>query len=132
MPKARQGGKNALPDAGGKLIDSPMKTDQERYPALVNAFRLAIYDALKAEVGEGVYSPNTASLRAAAFKAIGEVLDAETDPVSNRLALNVWQAVMLCNESAFHQGMARAVEQGTLTGIKIAKGAKGKAMGYFE
>lgn len=109
-----------------------MQTDIARFPALVVSFRKAIYDQLKADHPEGTYIPRTAALRSAAFKAIKEVIESETEPVGNMLALNVWNAVMLCNESAFHQGMEREIEAGTLTGIKVVKGAKAVAKGYFE
>lgn len=97
-------------------------------------FRSAIYDALKEAAGatNGTYVPSTASLRAAAFKAIKEVIESEVEPVGPMLAVNVWNAVMLTNESAFHQGMKRAIEAGTLSGIKIATGAKAIAAGYVE
>lgn len=109
-----------------------MQNDKDRFPALVIAFRLAIYDQLKLANPDGRYIPSTAALRAAAFKAISEVVESETEPVGYKLAINVWNAVMLTNESAFHQRMAEAVEQGTLTGIQVVKGAKAVAKGYFE
>ena len=109
-----------------------MQTDKERFPALVISFRKAIYDQLKLANPDGKYIPSTASLRTAAFAAIKEIVESEVDPVSPLLAVNVWNAVMLTNESAFHQGMAREIENGTLTGIKLVKGAKAVAAGYFE
>lgn len=108
-----------------------MQNDKERFPALVINFRKAIYDALKEANQDGRYIPSTASLRAAAFKAADEVFGSEVEPVSNRLALNVWNAVMLCNESAFHQGMERDIKSGVLQGIVIAKGAKAVASSYY-
>lgn len=99
---------------------------------MVPSFRLAIYDAIKEANPSGVYLPSTAALRTAAFKALKEVVESEVDPVEPLLAVNVWNAVMLTNESAFHQGMERAITAGTLTGIKVLKGAKAVAGGYME
>lgn len=109
-----------------------MTNDKDRFPALVVSFRKAIYDALKTAHPDGRYIPLTASLRAAAFSAIKEVIESEAEPVSPMLAVNVWNAVMLTNESAFHQGMAREIENKTLAGIELVKGAKAVAKGYFE
>jgi len=106
--------------------------NKARSPGLVSAFRKAIYDALKQANPDGKYIPSTAALRAAAFKAIKEVIESETEAVEPMLAVNVWNAVMLTNESAFHQGMAREIEKGTLTGITVVKGAKAVAAGYFD
>ena len=109
-----------------------MQNDKDRFPALVISFRKAIYDALKEANADGRYIPSTAALRAAAFKAIKEVIESETEAVSPMLAVNVWNAVMLTNESAFHQGMGRDIENGILTGLTLVKGAKAVAKGYFD
>lgn len=118
------------------------KDNTARLASLIPAFRLAIYDQLKLMVGlptvgedgkqvDPVYIPSTASLRSAAFKAIEEIVDAESEDLPPRLLLNVWNAVMLTNESAFHQTMGRAITDKTLTGITIAKGAKAVAGNYY-
>lgn len=109
-----------------------MQTDKERFPGLVVNFRKAIYDQLKSANPDGRYIPTTAALRQAAFAASTELFEAETDPVSWRLAVNVWNAVMLTNESAFHQTMQREIEAGTLAGIKMVKSAKAVAQGYND
>ena len=108
-----------------------MKTNAERFPELVVAFRNAIYDQIKEKHG-ATYVPSTASLREAAFGAMKEVLESEVDPVSPMLAVNVWNAVMLTNESAFHQGMKRDIEKGLLLGIKLTTGARAIASKYVE
>lgn len=110
--------------------DEAKAAEAKRFPELVVNFRKAIYDQLKETHGEQ-YIPSTAALRIAAFKAAEEVFGSEIEPVPNRLALNVWNAVMLCNESAFHQGMERDIKAGVLQGIKIVKGARAVAQGYF-
>ncbi len=60
------------------------------------------------------------------------MVESEVDPVEPMVAVNVWNAVMLTNESAFHQGMKRAIDAGTLGGIKMQTGAKAIAQGYNE
>ena len=99
---------------------------------MVPQFRKAIYDALKEAHKDGVYIPSTAALRSAAFAAMKELLASEVEAVEPLLAVNVWNAVMLTNESAFHQTMAREIENGTLAGITIRKGAKSVARTYME
>ena len=108
-----------------------MKTNAERFPELVVSFRKAIYDAIKEKHGE-TYVPSTASLREAAFSAMKEVIGSEVDPVEPMLAVNVWNAVMLTNESAFHQGMKRDIDKGLLLGIKLTTGARAIASKYVE
>lgn len=109
-----------------------MSNDKARFPSLVVNFRKAIYDQLKAANPDGKYIKATSSLRAAAFAAAKEVFDAEPEPVGPMLACNVWNAVMLCNESAFHQTMEREIENGSLTGVQVVGGKKAVAAGYFE
>jgi len=107
------------------------KDNSARLAALVVAFRKAIYDQLKAACAGSAYIPTTAALRGAAFKAIEEVVDGEQEDLPPRLLLNVWNAVMLTNESAFHQTMEREIKAGTLSGITIAKGAKAVSGQYY-
>ena len=107
------------------------KDNSAKLAQLVVMFRKAIYDQLKEQVGANAYVPSTASLRGAAFKAIAEVIEAEQDDLPPRLILNVWNAVMLTNESAFHQTMEREIKAGTLTGIQMAKGAKAVSGQYY-
>lgn len=115
-----------------------MKTNAERFPLLVPLFRAAILDAIKAALpaagSDGLqgYTPSTAALRSAAFKAMAELVASETEPVDAMLAVNVWNAVMLTNESAFHQGLERDIKAGTVSGLKIVKGHKAVAQGYVE
>lgn len=114
-----------------------MKTNAERFPGLVVLFRSAIIDAIKEvapklEDGTAIYAPSTASLRAAAFKAMKEVVESEADAVDAMLAVNVWNAVMLTNESAFHQGLKRSIEAKTVTGLKLVEGTKATASSYVE
>lgn len=109
-----------------------MATNKERFPGLVVAFRKAIYDALKAANPDGKYVPSTGALRAAAFPAMKEIVESETEAVEPMLAVNVWNAVMLTNESAFHQTMEREIKTGTLSGITLVKGAKAVASTYNE
>lgn len=108
------------------------KDNTARLAALVVAFRKAIYDRLKETAGEsGVYIPSTASLRAAAFPAMQEVVESETEDIPPRLLLNVWNAVMLCNDSAFHQAMERDIKSKQLVGITVQRGAKAVASNYY-
>lgn len=109
-----------------------MKTNAERFAELVPMFRLAIVDKIKEANPSGTYLPSTQALRVAAFAAIKEVVESEVEAVPPMLAVNVWNAVMLTNESAFHQGLERAISAGTVTGLKVVKGAKAVASGYFE
>lgn len=109
-----------------------MATNKERFPALVIGFRKAIYDQIKLANPDGKYIPTTGGLRAAAFPAIKEIIESEAEAVEPLLAINVWNAVMLTNESAFHQGMEREIKSGTLIGIKLVKGAKMLASQYNE
>lgn len=97
---------------------------------MVGGFRKAIYDQLKLANSDGKYIPSTGALRAAAFAAMKEVVESEADPVEPMLAVNVWNAVMLTNESAFHQGMEREIKNGTLTGITMQKGSVAVARDY--
>ena len=95
---------------------------KERFPELVIAFRKAIYDQIKEQHPDG-YRPSTANLRAAAFPAIKEVMESEAEqPFPPMAAVVLWNAVMLSNESAFHQGMEREIKAKTLD-IKVIKGA---------
>lgn len=112
------------------IMNTNGKSDKERFPGMVILFRKAIIDALKAANPDGTYIPSTAALRAAAFAAMKEMVESETEPVSPMLACNVWNAVMLCNESAFHQGLKRAIDAGEVTGLKLATGAKAVAGMY--
>jgi hypothetical protein len=107
------------------------KDNSARLASLVVAFRKAIYDQLKEMAGANAYIPSTASLRAAAFKAIEEIVESEQEDLPPRLLLNVWNAVMLTNESAFHQTMEREIKAGTLSGITMAKGAKAVSGQYY-
>jgi hypothetical protein len=108
-----------------------MKTNKERHPEMVIAFRKAIYDALKEANPNGLYAPSTEALEAAAFKAIVEIVESEADPVSWLLALNVWHSVILSNESAFRQTMKREIDAGTLEGIKMVTTKVAKAKAYM-
>lgn len=107
------------------------KDNSARLASLVVGFRKAIYDQLKEQAAGSAYIPTTAALRAAAFKAIAELVDAESEDLPPRLLLNVWNAVMLTNESAFHQTMEREIKAGTLVGITMAKGAKAVSGQYY-
>lgn len=131
-----------------------MKSNVERFPGLVTLFRAAIIDQLKEQLKDGqkdkdgnlVYIPSTAALRSAAKLAMKEIVESHDcepteeqladkafeGPVSPMLAVNVWDAVMLSNESAFHQGLARDIEKKLVTGLVILKGAKAVAQGYVE
>lgn len=116
-----------------------MKTNAERFPILVPLFRAAIIDKIKEQHsdrkdanGDVQYIPSTQALRQAAFKAMTEVVGSEADPVDAMLAVNVWSAVMLSNESAFHQGLERDIKKGLVKGIKITSGARAVAQGYNE
>lgn len=113
-----------------------MKTAQERFPELISLFRSDIYSHLKKAYPDGKYIPTTAALRAAAFAAMRDLVESATEtedgPIEPMLALNVWNAVLLCNDSAFHQTMARAIEKKELTGIEIVRGAKAVSGTYFE
>jgi hypothetical protein len=107
-----------------------MKTNAERFPELVVAFRKAIYDKIKEKFADG-YVASTASLRACAFPAMKEVVESEVDPVEPMLAVNVWNAVMLTNESAFHQGLERDIKNKVVE-IKLIKGSRAVAGTYCE
>ncbi len=114
-----------------------MKTNAERFVVLVPLFRAAIVDQLIAagnadEAGVVTYIPSTAALRAAAFLAMKEVIASEADPIEPMLAVNIWNSVMLTNESAFHQGLEREVKAGKHPKLKMAKGAKAVAQTYVE
>lgn len=113
-----------------------MKTNAERFPGLVAAFETAILDQLKAqhpanEKGEHAYTASVANFMAAAWPAFKEVIESEVDPVDPILAVNVWKAVALTNESAFSQGVERKFKAG-LTKVKPIRGAGGKAKAYSE
>lgn len=86
---------------------------QERFNRLVSLFEKAIIDQIKQQHGE-TYHANTANLAQAAWPALAEVLDAETEPVSPVLGAAVWEAVMKTNESNFHQGLERKEKAGVL------------------
>ena len=109
-----------------------MKTNKERQPELVIAFRKAIYDAIKEANPDGNYVPSTEGLEQAAFAAIKEVVGSEADPVDWLLALNVWHSVILSNRSAFRQTMKREIEAGTLAGIKLITAKRAVAKSYME
>lgn len=109
-----------------------MANDKDRFTALVPLFRMAIIDSLKQSNPDGKYIPSTASLRAAAFKAMKEIVESEAEPVGPMLAVNVWNAVMLTNESAFHQGLKRSIDNKEVTGLTLVAGAKAVAAGYFD
>ena len=103
------------------------------FPSDVVAFRKAIYDQIKLANPGGSYIPTTASLRAAGFTAMKELIESEdAGAITPMHAVNVWNAVMLCNESAFRQRMADHIKSGELTDIKLVSGAKAVAKGYFE
>lgn len=114
-----------------------MKTNAERFVELVPLFRAAIVDAIIAAGtpgadGKVTYVPSTAALRGAAFKAMKELVESEPEPVEPMLAVNVWNAVMLTNESAFHQGLKREIDAGKHPKLKLVAGAKAVAMSYVE
>jgi hypothetical protein len=108
-------------------------TNAERYPGLVHAFRLAIYDQIAEQHPDG-YVHSVANLTACAWAAIKEVMEAETETVDALLALNVWKAVMLCNDSAFRQSLNRAIEnkEPAVAKIKLANATTKIAKGYAE
>lgn len=107
------------------------KDNSARLAALVIAFRLAIIDQLKAQANGSALIPSVAALRAAAFKAMEEVVEAEVDDIPPRLLLNVWQAVMLCNDSAFWQGLERDIKAKKVEGLEIVRGTKAVAGSYY-
>lgn len=107
------------------------KDNSARLAALVIAFRLAIVDQLKEQANGSAIVPSVALLRGAAFKAIAEIVDAEQEDLPPRLLLNVWQAVMLCNDSAFWQGLERDIKSKKIEGLEIARGTKAVAGSYY-
>lgn len=114
-----------------------MKTNAERFVELTPLFRAAIVDAIVAsgtagQDGKVAYVPSTAALRQAAFTAMKELIASEADPVEPMLAVNIWNAVMLTNESAFHQGLKREVDAGKHPKLKIVAGAKAVAQSYVD
>lgn len=115
-----------------------MKSDQDRYPALVAAFEAALIDGLRehAKANNGAYQASTITLKPIAIRAFDEAMTSEYDeqgqplPVSPRLAANVWNAVLSINESAYSQRLERLEKAGTL-GFKVVRGAKATAAGFI-
>ncbi len=90
---------------------------------MVVAFEQAIDDRLgeAAKLTGDVYIPSTDALKAAAFPALKEVIEAEeiSEPVPAMLAVAVWEAVLKVNESAYRQGLERKAKAGTIS-FKLA------------
>lgn len=107
------------------------KDNSARLAGLVVAFRAAIIDRLKEDANGSALIPSTGLLRSAAFRAMQEVVEAETEDVPPRLLLNVWQAIMLCNDSAFWQGLERDIKAKKVEGLTIQRGAKAVAGNYY-
>lgn len=107
-----------------------MKTKEETFASLCVAFEAAINDRLKelaektkAPDGVGVYQPSAENLKTAAFSALNEVIEAETEPISPMMAIAVWEATLKINESAYRQGLVRLEKAGTL-GFRVGGSAK--------
>lgn len=85
---------------------------------MVVAFEAAIIDRLGEEAAKtgGVYVPSTDALKAAAFPALKEVIEAEEidSPVPHMLAVAVWEATLKINESAYRGKLASLEKAGTL------------------
>lgn len=114
-------------------------SDKDRFPKLVAAFDAALIDGLRQHAREngGSYRASATTLKPIAIRACKEALESEFDdegkplPVSAGLALNVWNAVISINESAYSQRLERLEKANTL-GFKVIRGARATAAGFVE
>lgn len=110
-----------------------MKATNQQVLAIAQSFQLAIDDRIKAQAKGGVAMLGADAVKAAAFPAFNEAVEAETASgweFSPAQLAAAWEAVLKINESAYRQGFFR--RNPDLKPADSATRAKGLALSYCE
>jgi hypothetical protein len=112
-------------------------TDAERFPVLVKRFEEGLLDGIReiAKEAGGSWTPSAPNLKAAAIPAFDECMTSDFDAAgveiqhSPRLMINVWNAVLKINESAYRQHLMR-LEKAKQLGFELKTEVAAKAGEY--